>query len=136
MIRLLYTSKATFPSGQRADFDILDAAIKFNTDADITGYLIRTDNRYVQILEGPEATVDDLLERIKTDKRNKDLRVLLRDPITRRNFLDWSMGFKILSPTEAQDYDLVDQMSDEEARELVPLIYNIATANRGVVRLG
>lgn len=136
MIRLLYTSKATFPSGQRTDFDILDAAIKFNTDADITGYLIRTDNRYVQILEGPEATVDDLLERIKTDKRNKDLRVLLRDPITRRNFLDWSMGFKILSPTEAQDYDLVDQMSDEEARELVPLIYNIATANRGVVRLG
>lgn len=136
MIRLLYTSKATHRSGQRSDFQILDASVRHNTDNNITGYLIRTDERFFQILEGEEDDVMALLERIKQDPRNHDLHILLKDKVTQRHFRDWSMGFKILSPAEAEEFDAIGQMGDDEVHQLVPRIYNIATSNSGVFQVG
>lgn len=136
MIRLLYTSKATYRTGKRADFNILEKAIQFNATVGITGYLVRTEERFFQVLEGPENAVMALLAKIQTDPRNSDLKILSQEAIDSRHFQDWSMGFKILTPKQAQLYDRIDDFNEDEIAQLTPRIYEVASGGAGVFQLG
>ncbi len=68
-----------------------------NARLGITGMLLYGNQTFVQILEGEEKTVNVLLETIKRDPRHTDVRLLQRKPIDRREYSDWSMGFKRLA---------------------------------------
>ena len=47
----------------------------------------------LQVLEGPAAAVNPLLQTIGEDQRHHKLVLLLRREIEGRNFADWKMGF-------------------------------------------
>ncbi len=70
---------------------ILVQARRNNPALDITGCLICRHDLYLQLLEGPDAAVMTMYERIKADDRHLEVVQLCRETATSRMFPDWAM---------------------------------------------
>lgn len=101
-----YASRALSPFPGLVDFDILREAWAHNRDRGIGGYLLRTREAYFQWLEGPQAPLAELLERIARDPRHRDMTVLIEGPLAARNFSNWVMGYDELTEAEAARLDI------------------------------
>lgn len=71
---------------------ILGVAQLNNRRLDVTGMLAQSDGHFAQLLEGRTEVVVGLLERIRLDPRHRDVRVLLTEHVSRRQFASWAMG--------------------------------------------
>lgn len=71
--------------------DILAQSRRNNARDDITGALALVGGRFLQIVEGPSDNLKPLIARLRTDIRHRDMLILERRPISRRDFRDWSM---------------------------------------------
>jgi Sensors of blue-light using FAD len=90
---LAYISSAA-PTLTETDIQlILEQSRRNNKSQRITGHLQCRGGYFFQVLEGSKEASDELLEKLHGDPRHADLRVLYREPMTRRNFANWSMGF-------------------------------------------
>ncbi|HXA92341.1 MAG TPA: BLUF domain-containing protein [Steroidobacteraceae bacterium] len=72
---------------------LLKQARESNRKHDITGMLLFLDGGFLQMLEGPALEVDAVYEIISRDPRHTQVTPLLREPIVRRRFSEWTMGF-------------------------------------------
>jgi len=72
---------------------LLMQARALNERKHITGALVYGDGQFMQIMEGEEATVKALYERVVRDPRHHDVRKLVDKPIAARSFAQWSMAF-------------------------------------------
>ena len=70
---------------------ILLSARRNNPRDGITGALICRHDLYLQLIEGPEESIDALLARIMKDDRHNDVRVLLSTEVDQRLFPEWAM---------------------------------------------
>jgi hypothetical protein len=77
--------------------EITQASIRNNKQNDITGMLLAIEGHYLQFLEGKEAEVRILIEKIKQDPRHKDLVVWVTGYREERIFGQWSMGSWMLN---------------------------------------
>ncbi|MDH5699677.1 MAG: BLUF domain-containing protein [Nitrospirota bacterium] len=102
MIQISYISKATKSMSQDDLEEILRTSRENNARLGITGMLLYGNNTFVQILEGEEKAVNELVEKIKRDSRHADFHVLKNKTIDRREYADWSMDFKRVSGEELQ----------------------------------
>ena len=93
IFHLVYVSQAVDDLSYSDIRNILDVSRKHNTEADITGILILRDGYFLQVLEGDEAAITDLVSRIAKDPRNSSLKVLIQDHSEKRIFAEWSMAF-------------------------------------------
>ncbi len=98
---LVYASAATADLSESECEEILDAARRHNRPAGITGMLVYHEGSFLQVLEGDEAVVEALFERIERDPRHTDAVVLFRGTVDGREFGRWSMGYVRTSPTTA-----------------------------------
>lgn len=71
--------------------DILVEARRNNLRDGITGALICRQDLFIQLIEGPEAKVDELYSRIAVDSRHRDVRLTLSANISVRMFPGWEM---------------------------------------------
>ncbi len=100
---IAYLSKAT-PGLAHADMDrILEQSRLNNARLRITGHLQCHGGEFFQVLEGTPEALDALLEKLMHDTRHHDLRVLYREPLARRNFAGWSMGYGPCHPIPGRD---------------------------------
>jgi hypothetical protein len=90
---LMYASSAEPEMNDVGLRAILERARTVNSQLDITGILLHTDGSYFQVLEGDAEAIDSLYARIAHDKRHTNVVLIVREPIARRSFADWSMGF-------------------------------------------
>ena len=92
---LLYVSRKTIDSAgeEAAVADIVAFALSRNADLGVTGALASTTANFAQILEGPKAAIDMLMESIRRDPRHEDVTVLRVSGIVKRSFPDWSMAY-------------------------------------------
>ena len=97
MIQISYISSATEPMSDQALLGLLKECRERNAGNGVTGMLLYGNGTYLQVLEGEDRTIDDLVERIRKDPRHSDMQILHRTQIDRRQYPDWSMGFKRLS---------------------------------------
>ena len=97
MIQTSYISTASEPMSNEALLGLLKECRESNAGNGITGMLLYGNGTFLQVLEGEDRAVDALVERIRQDDRHTDLHVLYRTPIERRQYPDWSMGFKRIS---------------------------------------
>jgi lipopolysaccharide biosynthesis regulator YciM len=74
--------------------DILSTARNRNAQVNVTGMLLYHDGNFMQALEGPEAAVMVLYERIQKDPRHKAVTTLMKRPCLERQFSEWEMGFR------------------------------------------
>lgn len=93
LISVVYTSVAAEPFSDEALAELLVASRASNHEKSVTGMLLHREGRFIQFLEGPEATVRTLIATIAGDRRHGRVRVLLEDGIDARQFPDWTMGF-------------------------------------------
>lgn len=96
MIRVIYASAET----ERFDESTLDkllAVSRKNNDANgLTGMLLYRNGDFLQILEGDKQSVREACKKIYNDKRHTMILELDESEIDRRDFGQWSMGFKRL----------------------------------------
>lgn len=94
MLSLTYVSSAAalLDAGQLEE--LLVAWRPRNQARDLTGMLLYSDGNVIQVLEGPEESVDATFATIEADPRHHGVIVLLREEVDERAFPDWSMGFR------------------------------------------
>ncbi len=94
MIQITYISSEARPMLKADLDDILSSSRKNNIELGITGMLLYGNKTFIQILEGDETLVEGLLRKIKKDPRHTDFRLVSKKEIKKRQYLEWSMGFK------------------------------------------
>jgi hypothetical protein len=93
MIQIVYVSAARDPFSQEALSILLAKSRVRNALYSVTGMLLYHSGSFLQILEGPVEGVQTIFSSIARDPRHLDTKVLHNQPIDRREFADWSMGF-------------------------------------------
>jgi hypothetical protein len=105
MIHLIYASVATQNFGTAELAELLRQSRQANERDGLTGMLLYSDGNFFQVLEGEPATVDALYQKLHLDTRHRQLTQIIREPIVKRYFGDWSMGFSNVSQGELTDID-------------------------------
>lgn len=93
MIQLTYVSCVSAPLSRQQLLALLLQCRTNNTARGITGMLLYGRGTFLQTVEGDAAVVDPLVEKIWKDDRHKDIRLLSRQELGKRQYADWSMGF-------------------------------------------
>jgi len=133
------TSKANGISVPTGLSEIFRASRKKNAILGVSGILSYRNGYYIQILEGPANSVDQIYEKIKADNRHTNVTLLFETSITERSFPQWSM--KLLQSVK-KDVDFVrfiEKNSDsittlnKKRRELLNIFYsNGPTSSRSI----
>ena len=89
---VIYASKPTFFSDMILK-KILRSSRKNNVSWGVSGNLICRSDLFFQILEGPPDAIDNLYEKILTDKRHLEIQKLRDGRTERRLFASWAMKF-------------------------------------------
>lgn len=105
LIHCIYTSAATQPFEGPQLAALLQTSRSNNQASGVTGMLLYAEQGFFQVLEGPCDAVDAVFERIAHDERHGEVIRIIREPIAKRAFGDWTMGF--LRPS----HDEVAQLS-------------------------
>ena len=91
LVSLTYTSRAR-AGLQASDVDSIHrAALTYNPLDGITGLLVFNGDGFLQIIEGGESAIDDLVKRIVADLRHTDFEVRDRRTLAARFFPHWTM---------------------------------------------
>lgn len=90
---LVYVSLAEHPMSDGELCELLSQARARNQARGITGFLIYRDREFMQLIEGEEAQVRALFERIESDPRHMHVYCLWDGPIAARSCADWAMAF-------------------------------------------
>ncbi|WNM60233.1 phosphate-starvation-inducible PsiE family protein [Candidatus Nitrospira neomarina] len=113
MIQITYLSSATRAMSQGDLEDILKTARENNARLGITGMLLYGNKTFIQILEGEEGVVDELVKTIKRDPRHTNFQIVKKKLIDQHEYADWSMGFKRVS---GEDFEAVKGLEDFEEK--------------------
>lgn len=90
--RLIYQSVCVRNPIDNDDLrDLVQRSTENNRAAGITGLLLLSGNRFLQVLEGPSDAVNALFGRIIRDKRHRDVQLLTYEPMGDAYFDDWNM---------------------------------------------
>ena len=87
-----YASAASAPFSSQSLGDLLLGARSKNSRLGLTGMLLYHQDSFFQVLEGRSAAVESLYERICADERHTKIVKLIREPIEKRSFAEWTMG--------------------------------------------
>ena len=90
--------------------DIHASARRLNPLDGITGLLIFNGTRFLQIIEGAESAIDDLVERLRADPRHSAFEIRDERIVAERAFPDWSMELLTVSTRQFEARDEVEQM--------------------------
>jgi hypothetical protein len=90
-VSLLYVSRRVATDADVRD--IVEMSRARNDRLQVTGALVASPGRFAQILEGPRAAVDALMDSIRRDRRHTGVEVLLHGDIERRRFPGWTLAY-------------------------------------------
>ena len=94
LVHCIYTSAATMTNFRISELDaLLEKARINNANLGITGMLLYEDGSFFQVLEGGRTDVEALFEKIAKDKRHKNAKKVIFEPIEERAFAEWTMGY-------------------------------------------
>ena len=109
------------PESAAADCATIVAASKAaNPLHDITGVLFFTRGKFLQVIEGVEEELRQLMRNIERDTRHTNIEYLIDTPVTRRGFSRWNMDFFRLEPGQAFDADTMKELTRSFETELLP----------------
>lgn len=100
LIHCIYASAAS-PAFAESDLQsIVAKSREHNAALGVTGMLLYSEGSFFQVLEGEADVVDGLYTRIAGDARHERVTLIIREPVARRAFGEWTMGFVGLSGGE------------------------------------
>jgi len=136
---LAYVSSAVSLFSEQELTDLLVKSRKNNQALDITGMLLYKEGNFMQLLEGPKDAVLSLKRKIEKDSRHSGMIVLLREEHEKREFPDWSMGFKSLNAETALEVpgynnffelSLIDEKFQKAPSAALKLLYSFRKVTR------
>lgn len=114
MIELVYVSRAIKRYNEDDLFSLLKICRRNNEKLGITGLLLYDNlGTFIQLLEGPTSDVDHLFNKIKQDPRHTNVHLLGRNSVTKTNFPEWSMGFRLLDKKLIKSIQGYKNIADE-----------------------
>lgn len=120
--QLLYHSQATAKPTEAELQLLLERARRHNAEHYVTGVLLYSDGRYVQLLEGPEEAVQAIFTLIKRDPRHTQV-VTLGEGRGPRRLPAWSMGFNYVDlPPVSEIVKMVEEQKPLNAIATDPLL--------------
>lgn len=128
---LLYVSHATRAMSPEEIDRLLHGARERNRLRGVTGALLYYDGRFVQVLEGEAAAVEQCFSRIRTDPRHEQVTPLHREPIEAARFPQWSMRYVSLDgPGDRAVAAFLDQLqrqpTPETVKQAITLLHRLA----------
>ncbi|HEY0147482.1 MAG TPA: BLUF domain-containing protein [Allosphingosinicella sp.] len=95
MKSLLYVSQSLLklPDEEGELSRIIEVARQRNAELSVTGALVFTQESFAQVLEGPSAAVDTLMESIVRDPRHRHVKVVRELALAERLFAKWTMAY-------------------------------------------
>jgi hypothetical protein len=129
LIHCIYTSKASPSFEDHAIPRLLEAARSNNAMRGITGMLLYVEGNFFQVLEGNEAAVTQVFDRIRADSRHVRVTQIICEPLFERAFSEWTMGFSNVALIELKshigendfftDATCLEQLGPGRARKLL-----------------
>lgn len=113
MIQIAYISAATQPMSTEHLLALLQQSLRNNAGNGVTGMLLYGNATFLQALEGEESVVAALFDKILLDPRHTNVKILHRKAIERRQYSDWTMGFKRVSDQELQKIEGLRDFSEK-----------------------
>ena len=107
---IAYVSQAVRPFERDELTQLLEYSRTRNLEGEITGLLIYryssefSRGNFVQALEGPEAALEDVWQRISKNRRHHTIVVVEEGDTETRMFADWSMGFRNVDADDLKDF--------------------------------
>ena len=99
MVRVVaYASEYVGSDIQHDLADIRASSLVNNRRDQVTGTLLFDRGYFVQVLEGLDEPVSDVLRRIEADKRSGPCSILFDIPLPERSFEDWDMWVGKVNP--------------------------------------
>ncbi len=86
---------------------IREKALKYNSVNRITGALFYHNGRFLQIMEGIEDILEELMSKISKDHRHSDIELIVNEPINDRSFNQWHMdSFNLAEKQQLNEAEL------------------------------
>jgi len=126
MFSLVYRSIISSSLDFNSLIEMLHRARVFNKSKGITGCLLYHNGKIVQLLEGNEAEVKSLFERIKNDSRHKNIVVLNTEETLFRMFGDWSMIYENKANNQASKRKLFENIYHSSKATCLPSISKLS----------
>ncbi|RPD44153.1 BLUF domain-containing protein [Hymenobacter sediminis] len=126
--QVLYHSRASHSPSDVELLQLLEQARAYNARHQLTGLLLYSHGRYVQVLEGREADVRTVYARIQRDPRHQQVVTVCQGPGPHRRFADWRMGLgyveradleRVLAAPESATVQADEQVEDAHLRALL-----------------
>jgi len=100
MYYLVYSSHAADAYEEKFLEQMLFQCQTNNSQIGVTGLLLYSNKKFIQVLEGKQDVVQRLFEKIQNDDRHYNVKLLIEGFIKERNYPEWNMGYKSLFPEE------------------------------------
>lgn len=94
LAHVIYISAASYPMSRSQLGDLLTVSRQRNYRLRLTGLLLYSHQRFIQVLEGPENAVREVFKSIEQDNRHRHIDILRFEQKIARHFPDWRMGFR------------------------------------------
>jgi hypothetical protein len=98
--QLVYVSNRKSTCTQAEIDKILASCKKNNPALNITGVLLFSDTKFIQLVEGEAKVIMDLYDKIKKDPRHSNPMMISYNPISEKSFPSWHMGSKNIVKNE------------------------------------
>jgi diguanylate cyclase (GGDEF)-like protein len=104
---LMYVSRCHTAMDDAALMDMLMSIQQYNRMNGISGCLVYQQGEFMQLLEGKQAVIQALCDKIRADTRHTDFCVVAEGPLHRRIFNEWGMVLRNLDQTgESHDFSV------------------------------
>jgi len=119
MIQISYISQAAAPMSSEDLLSLLMQCRRNNVAREITGMLLFANGTFLQVVEGDDRVVDELVAVIGKDPRHHSVQMLSRRAIEARQYADWSMGFERVT---SESFKAIEGLRDFSEKD-----FNFAT---------
>ncbi len=102
MKSILYVSVADPAIDRNAVQQIIATSRERNGRDNVSGLMLYNGTNFMQLIEGPTATIDACYDRIRRDPRHSGVTIIRENAITAREFPAWSMQYSFVDyPVDA-----------------------------------
>lgn len=109
--QLVYVSNRKPTCTEEEIEKILASCKKNNPALNITGVLLYSNTKFIQLVEGDAKVITGLYDKIKMDARHSNPMMLSYGPIKEKSFPSWHMGSKKMA---SNDVDFKTDISTED----------------------
>ena len=118
--QLVYVSNRHASCTEEEIRNILDSCKRNNPVSQITGILLYSEAKFIQMVEAEAKVVAALYDKIKADKRHSGAVMISYGPIKEKSFPGWHMGVRKIAESEV---DFKTSITKEE-REVYSSLLN------------